>query len=440
MSLSLSSLDGYNLDHRIPTPSAHAALALQQLYNLTLRHWEPSIFTGLLAQFALTNTNSTNPPPPFPSETPIYGAATPTKEFDLSQWTNLTPGFDWSTVLNGVGSSVMNDPFSDLRDDLVLEQQRRRSSLKLEDEEQVRGIDELLAAMEEGREIHEMESHQLLQDTLKARKIDTPAPPATVPSSHKTPAPPVPVSKASTETYLPTPETDSSESPAVHPRSTRQNSFAAGSDQAVSPHVTACSYNSVATSSAISTVSKALSTSGGNGNGNGSRAAHPTSLAIPVNSFVPPPPMCMFFNPSFRDITQGKLGVWKGELEVKGQSGGKFNILIIGEQGTENIWYVASHLYHSSFGNDGHADPTSRQSSTWDNQVSYPPPAMPHQPGSSFTSTMTPVSHLAREGYVPAAMAMVLCNDPDVTAFCSMVQGLHQEGVVSRPHICPKVV
>jgi hypothetical protein len=28
-------------------------------------------------------------------------------------------------------------------------------------------------------------------------------------------------------------------------------------------------------------------------------------------------------------------------------------------------------------------------------------------------------------------MAMVLCNDPDVTAFCSMVQGLHQEGVVS---------
>jgi hypothetical protein len=48
----------------------------------------------------------------------------------------------------------------------------------------------------------------------------------------------------------------------------------------------------------------------------------------------------MFFNPSFRDITQGKLGVWKGELEVKGQSGGNFNILIIGEQGTENIWYV----------------------------------------------------------------------------------------------------
>lgn len=71
-----------------------------------------------------------------------------------------------------------------------------------------------------------------------------------------------------------------------------------------------------------------------------------------------------------------------------------------------------------------------RQAPTWGSEISYPPPAMP-QAGSNCTSTMTPVSHLAREGYVPAAMAMVLCNDPDVTAFCSMVQGLHQEGVVS---------
>jgi len=43
---------------------------------------------------------------------------------------------------------------------------------------------------------------------------------------------------------------------------------------------------------------------------------------------------------------------------------------------------------------------------------------------------MTPVAHLAREGYVPSAMAMVLCNDPDIQGFCTMVQGLHQEGVV----------
>jgi hypothetical protein len=58
----------------------------------------------------------------------------------------------------------------------------------------------------------------------------------------------------------------------------------------------------------------------------------------------------MFFNPSFKDITQGKLGVWKGELEVKGQSGGRFSILVIGEQGSENIWSVISTKSQSNLG------------------------------------------------------------------------------------------
>lgn len=49
---------------------------------------------------------------------------------------------------------------------------------------------------------------------------------------------------------------------------------------------------------------------------------------------------------------------------------------------------------------------------------------------------MIPVAHLAREGYVPSAMAMVLCNDPDVQGFCAMVQGLHQEGVVRLSYFC----
>lgn len=356
MSLSLSSPDGYQPDHRIPTPSAHAALALQQLYNLTLRHWEPSIFTGLLAQFASINNT---PPPPFPSsDTPVYGAATPTKEFDMSQWTNLTPGFDWSTILNGIGPSVNNnDPF-DPREDLVGD--HRRNSLRLE-EEQARGIDELLAAMEDGRESDEREAHAQLQLQLQLQLQAQPTVPSAVAvavpetkatsvslpvSPSRTPVQPK-ISKTQPSTtntntitsdnYLPTPETDSSESPAVY--TSRQNSFTAASDQGASPHVTACSYKSAA-SSALSTVSKVLSVGSGQAAASGSRAAHPTSLAMPVNSFVPPPPMCMFFNPSFKDITQGKLGVWKGELEVKGQSGGKFSILVIGEQGTDSIWSV----------------------------------------------------------------------------------------------------
>lgn len=44
---------------------------------------------------------------------------------------------------------------------------------------------------------------------------------------------------------------------------------------------------------------------------------------------------------------------------------------------------------------------------------------------------MIPVSHLAREGFTPAAMGMVLCNDANIDAYVRMVQGFHAEGVVS---------
>lgn len=44
---------------------------------------------------------------------------------------------------------------------------------------------------------------------------------------------------------------------------------------------------------------------------------------------------------------------------------------------------------------------------------------------------MIPVSHLAREGFTPAAMGMVLCNDANLEAYVQMVQGFHAEGVVS---------
>lgn len=73
-----------------------------------------------------------------------------------------------------------------------------------------------------------------------------------------------------------------------------------------------------------------------------------------------------------------------------------------------------------------------RQTSTWGDQITYPAPSDPNQ-GTGLTTNMTPVAHLAQNGYVPTAMAMVLCNDPNVESFCSMVQKLHQEGVVSLP-------
>jgi hypothetical protein len=61
-------------------------------------------------------------------------------------------------------------------------------------------------------------------------------------------------------------------------------------------------------------------------------------LALPEASFVPPPPMCMFFSPSFHDLQNGKVGVWKGDLEIKGRGGGKFSVLIVGEEATGYLW------------------------------------------------------------------------------------------------------
>jgi hypothetical protein len=70
------------------------------------------------------------------------------------------------------------------------------------------------------------------------------------------------------------------------------------------------------------------------------------------------------------------------------------------------------------------------QSHTWPSTITYPPTPTPTE---SYTATMIPVSHLAREGFTPAAMGMVLCDDANISQYVSMVQGLHAEGVV-RPH------
>lgn len=67
-----------------------------------------------------------------------------------------------------------------------------------------------------------------------------------------------------------------------------------------------------------------------------------------------------------------------------------------------------------------------RQSQTWPTTIAYPPEPQPNQ---SCTATMMPVAHLAREGFTPAAMGMVLCNDANISDFVSMVQGFHAEGV-----------
>lgn len=73
-----------------------------------------------------------------------------------------------------------------------------------------------------------------------------------------------------------------------------------------------------------------------------------------------------------------------------------------------------------------------RQSNAWPSTIAHPSDNTPVDPQGSCTSSMIPVSHLARDGFTPIAMGMVLCNDADVNPYVHMVQGLHAEGVVSR--------
>jgi hypothetical protein len=178
----------------------------------------------------------------------------------------------------------------------------------------------VLREKEQAKEKEEKEKEIVKEVTIMTPSLNTYTPGTTPSESQSSSKGKAPMATPSLDSYLPTPETNSSDSP-----STRQDSYISPPEQAVSPYVTG---GSVATS--CSAVSRTLST--------GSRAPHPTSLSIPANDFVPPPPMCMFFNPSFKDITQGKIGAWKGELQVKGPSGGTFSVLVIGEAGTEDIW------------------------------------------------------------------------------------------------------
>jgi hypothetical protein len=291
MSLSLPSSSATAA--HVPFPSANAALSLQELYNLTLRHWEPSIFSGLLASYTSLNPTAASRHP--------YGAATPTREPDMSQWMNVSPGADLSGLLGGTGTTP-RESLSHNMDFRFEPEARRSSTVRMDGDEQAKGIDEILAAMEEGKEAQERAIAQAVEEKhpkdTKKRK------------------------SRSEEFQLPTPETDSSDSPSTRRPSESRKGTHSPEDMA-SPFVTASS----ATASTVSKIVPAVT-----------RQPHPTSLMMPDATFVPPPPMCMFFNPAFKDLTQGKVGIWKGDLEVRGRGGGKFSILIVGEETTGHLW------------------------------------------------------------------------------------------------------
>lgn len=253
----------------------------------------------------------------------IFGVSTPQKELDMSQWTNLTPGgnTDWS-FLNAL------DPTPIKPSALAFEyrDERRGSTSKSTDDDGIRGLDEILAQMEEGNNAREVAA---MQEQIQAASSAAPR------------------VRAEEVFSLPTPETDSSEVTNISRTDRpRQASF-----QIVTPPSSNGSpfvpVNVVPPRPAAPAGASALARQGQLPTPASSSQSVPRlsnkpglQLTMPTAAFVPPPPMCMFFSPAFNDLQKDKVGVWKGDLEIRGKGGGRFSVLIVGEQATGHLWYV----------------------------------------------------------------------------------------------------
>ncbi|KLT45443.1 hypothetical protein CC85DRAFT_135026 [Cutaneotrichosporon oleaginosum] len=394
MSLSLAT-GGSNV--HVGTPSASAALSLQALYNVAARPHETNVFAGLLSNYVASTAplvvNAFQ-------DGQVYGAWTPTKGLseELSQWTTFTPGEEWpslsTTLPSGSGltprrefSPALGLPPIDISD--PLDTVPRPGSRGAGDA--MTGIDAILAEMEEDERIRESQS---------VSSSAGPSQPEWTKSNS--------TAQASTQASPATVVTPTENDPFVTRAGTSSNAEEPVEYMISSPFVSGGSMLSSATSAStnIPTVSPETAQTAGTVIAmRGPRPRAPTlQLPLPDVPFIPPPPMCMFFSPSFRDLQEGKVAVWKGDLTIRGRGGGRFNVLIIGEAASGHLW----------------------KSHTWPEALTYPSgPAMTE----SCTATMIPVSTLAREGLLPVTMGMVLCNDENIAPFVNMVQGLHAEGV-----------
>jgi hypothetical protein len=224
------------------------------------------------------------------------------------------------------------------------QEQRRRSSLTRTDEgDSTKGIDDLIAAMEEGREAHErhLVAQAAAMSSIQHRQLAA----ATTSLAGKAV---VRTASDATATHLPTPETDSSESPGLVPArprsvgssgSSRKGSFQlTPTESAPSPATPATSNGSSTSTFTVSKIAHKQPVAASQTTPQTGHAKPAMQLAMPEASFVPPPPMCMFFSPNFHDLQNGKVGVWKGDLEIKGRGGGTFSVLIVGEEATGYLW------------------------------------------------------------------------------------------------------
>lgn len=374
MSLTLSPEHGSSI--RQTASNADAASALQKAYESNIRHQESLVFAGFLANYLAT----TAPPAVNAFQgTKVYGESTPTMEIDLSQWTTFTPGEEWPSLSTTLPSGPGLTPRREITPNLGLPPIDLSENLETMSRSNSRagmdgagGLNEILAQIEENNTQRETQSDMFdsiggdwgrtsnISSTAQSSlQLGTPetniveldkAPPSTGPKS----------------VFLD--ESSSSNSPVDQ---------AIGSSLSVSPHVSSGSLLSASTvSSNLPLAPQQLPQQPILPQAQGQplvqvqpqlqpqppqitqqqaqhvqqpqaiaprpssarRAPPPSQIALAPVPFIPPPPMCMFFTPAFRDLQKGKVGVWKGDLEIRGRGGGKFNVLIVGEEGSDHLW------------------------------------------------------------------------------------------------------
>lgn len=374
--MSLSLLPEHGSSIRQTASNADAASALHKAYDANIRHQESLVFAGFLSNYLAT----TAPPAVNAFQGPkVYGESTPTMEIDLSQWTTFTPGEEWpslsTTLPSGPGLTPRREitpnlglPPIDLSDNLeTMSRSNSRGGM-----DGAGGLNEILAQLEESNTQRETQSEMFESiggDWGRTSNISSTAQSSLqlgTPETNVVELDRGPASVGSKSMFQE--DMSSSNSPVDH---------AIGSSLNVSPHVSSGSLLSASTVSSNlpiapqpyaqqpmlqplaqpptqaqpqppqpQTQSQPVSqhqqaqqpqaiaprpTSA-------RRAPPPSQIALQSVPFIPPPPMCMFFTPTFRDLQKGKVGVWKGDLEIRGRGGGKFNVLIVGEEGSDHLW------------------------------------------------------------------------------------------------------
>lgn len=377
MSLTLSPEHGSSI--RQTASNADAASALQKAYETNIRHQESLVFAGFLANYLAT----TAPPAVNAFQgTKVYGESTPTMEIDLSQWTTFTPGEEWPSLSTTLPSGPGLTPRREITPNLGLPPIDLSENLETMSRSNSRGgmdgaggLNEILAQIEENNTQRETQSDMFESiggDWGRTSNISSTAQSSLqlgTPETNIVELDKAPPSTGSKSVFLD--ESSSSNSPVDQ---------AIGSSLNVSPHVSSGSLLSASTVSSNLPVApqqqypqqtmmqqqaqiqpgpmqaqlqpqpqpqqinqqqaqhmqqpQAIAPRPSSAR----RAPPPSQIALAPVPFIPPPPMCMFFTPAFRDLQKGKVGVWKGDLEIRGRGGGKFNVLIVGEEGSDHLW------------------------------------------------------------------------------------------------------